>query len=90
MSGDIYKSERFKKDVQKYDTAIRTMNDCPIKEEAKRLLADLVFEVKKMDSMYMDMVYNRQLGSVGNEFRDRISQYRKKLDEVVKRSNVKI
>jgi hypothetical protein len=40
--------------------------------------------------MYMDMVYNHQLGSVGNEFRDRISQYRKKLDEVVKRSNVKI
>jgi hypothetical protein len=90
MSGDIYKSERFKKDVQQYDTAIKAMPDGATKDDAKRLLSELVFEVKKMDGMYMDMVYNHQLGSVGNEFRDRISQYRRNLAEVVKRSNVKI
>ena len=85
MSGDIYKSERFKKDVQKYDTAIKEMPDGATKDDVKRLLSDLVFEVKKMDNMYMDMVYNRQLGSVGNEFRERILNIRKQLDFKIKK-----
>ena len=84
MSGDIYKSERFKKDVQKYDTAIKAMPDGATKDDVKRLLSDLVFEVKKMDNMYMDMVYNRQLGSIGNEFRERILNIRKQLDSKIK------
>lgn len=84
MIGEIYKSNRFKEDVKKYDTAIREMADSPVKEEAKKLLADLVFEVKKMDNMYMDMIYNNQLGSLGNEFRERILNIRKKLDTKIK------
>ena len=84
MIGEIHKSERFIEDLKKYDDAIRSLEDGAFKEEAKKLLNDLVFEVRKMDNMYMDMIYNHQVGTLGNEFRDRILTIRKQLDTKIK------
>ena len=84
MIGEIHKSERFIEDLKKYDTAIRQLEDGAFKEEAKKLLNELIFEVRKMDNMYMNMIYNHQLGTQGNEFRERISSIRKNLYDILK------
>ena len=51
------------------------------KEEANKLLNNLIYEVKNMDSTYIDMVYSKQLPTQGNEIREKIFTLRKKLDQ---------
>lgn len=75
----LQKTSRFQDDIKKYQTAINGLNDETVKLESTKLLNELISEVKKMDSMYLDMVYNKQLKSVGNEFREKIFTLRKKL-----------
>ena len=80
----LQSSERFQNDVKNFTEIIDKLPDDQRKLEAKKLLNDLIFEVKKMDNMYLDMVYSRQLPSMGNEFRDKISSIRKQLDSKLK------
>jgi hypothetical protein len=61
------------------------MTDEKEKLEATRLLNDLIYEVKNMDNMYVDMVYAKQLASLGNEMKDKIGSIRKKLDNKIKK-----
>lgn len=82
----LQKNQRFLDDVQRYTSAIERLENEIDQLEAKKLLSDLVFEVKKMDSMYLDMVYSKQLGSMGNEFKENIVSIRKKLDSKLKLS----
>ena len=81
---EIYKNKRFKDDIEKYNSAIKLMSDESQKQEAIKLLNDLVFEVKKMDNMHLDLVYSHSLGTAGNEFRDNIGSIRKKLETKIK------
>jgi hypothetical protein len=37
-----------------------------------------------MDNMYVDMVYAKQLPTMGNEMRDKIGSIRKQLDAKIK------
>lgn len=76
----LQQANRFQHDVKKYNEAIENMPDGPEKLEAKRLLNDLIHEVKNMDNMYVDMVYAKQLPTIGNEMREKIGSIRKKLD----------
>ena len=80
----LQQADRFQTDVKKYNEAIESMVDGPEKLEAKRLLNDLIHEVKNMDNMYVDMVYANQLPTMGNEMRDKIGSIRKKLDSKLK------
>jgi hypothetical protein len=80
----LQQADRFQTDVKKYNEAIESMVDGPEKLEAKRLLNDLIYEVKNMDNMYVDMVYAKQLPTMGNEMRDKIGSIRKKLDNKIK------
>jgi molecular chaperone GrpE (heat shock protein) len=50
---------------------------------AKKLINDLIYEVNNMDNMHMDMIYAKQLPSMGNEMRDKISSIRKKLHSIL-------
>jgi vacuolar-type H+-ATPase subunit H len=84
MIGEIHKSERFIEEIKKCENAINQLVDTASKEEAKKLLNELIFEVRKMDNMYMDMIYNHQIGTIGNEFRERISSIRKNLYATLK------
>jgi hypothetical protein len=80
----LQQSERFQNDVKKY---IEIINNIPVEQtklEAKRLLNDLIYEVKNMDNMYTDMVYGKQLPTMGNEMRDKIRSIRKQLDQKLK------
>jgi hypothetical protein len=76
----IQNTERFKSDVKRYSEAIEKIPEGPSKTEAKTLLNNLIYEVKNMDNMYMDMIYSNQLTSLGSELRDKITARRKQLD----------
>ena len=79
----LQQAERFQNDVKKYNEAIEKIVREQEKLEAKRLLNDLIHEVKNMDNMYVDMVYAKQLPTMGNEMRDKIRSIRKKLDSKI-------
>jgi len=76
----IQNTERFKADVKRYTEAIEKIPEGQSKTEARSLLNNLINEVKNMDNMYMDMVYSKQLTSLGGEIRDKITSLRKQLD----------
>ena len=80
----LQQADRFQNDVKKYNEAIEKIVGEQEKLEAKRLLNDLIHEVKNMDNMYVDMVYAKQLPTMGNEMRDKIGSIRKKLDSKIK------
>ncbi len=83
----IQNTERFKSDVKRYTEAIEQLPESQNKTEAKKLLNNLIYEVKNMDNMYLDMVYSRQLPSLGNELREKITAIRKQLDNKLRTSN---
>ncbi len=84
----LQKTERFQNDVIKYRQAIENLSNQTDKDEATRLLNDLIFAVKNIDNMYVDMVYKKQLPSLGNELKEKIISIRKNLDsKLIKKNN---
>jgi hypothetical protein len=82
----LQKTERFQSDVKKYTEIINNMSDEQARLESKKLLNDLIYEVKNMDNMYVDMVYARQLPTMGNDIRDKIVSIRKQLDQKINKN----
>ena len=80
----LQQAERFQIEVKQYSETISKMPDGQAKLEATRLLNDLIYEVKNMDNMYIDMVYAKRLPSLGNEIRDKIGSIRKQLASKIK------
>jgi molecular chaperone GrpE (heat shock protein) len=80
----LQQTERFQSDVDRYRKSIDKISNEQEKLAATRLLNDLIYEVKNMDNMYVDMVYAKQLPTQGNEMRDKIGSIRKKLDSKLK------
>ncbi len=82
----LQNTERFKNDLARYTEAIDKISNEQEKLAAKKLLNDLIYEVKNMDNMYVDMVYAKQLPTMGNEMREKIILLRKQLDNKIKSS----
>ena len=82
----LQKTERFQSDVKKYTEIINKMSDEQARLESKKLLNDLIYEVKNMDNMYVDMVYARQLPTMGNDIREKIISIRKQLDQKINKN----
>ena len=80
----LQQTERFQTDVKRYRENIDKLINEQDKLEATRLLNDLIFAVKNMDNMYVEMVYAKQLPTQGNEMRNKIVEIRKKLDNKIK------
>jgi hypothetical protein len=80
----LQSTERFKNDLARYRESIDKISNEQEKLAATRLLNDLIHEVKNMDNMYVDMVYAKQLPTMGNEMRDKIGSIRKQLDTKLK------
>lgn len=80
----LQQTERFQTDVRQYRESIDKLINEQDKLEAARLLNDLIFAVKNMDNMYVEMVYAKQLSAQGNEMRTKIVEIRKKLDKKIK------
>jgi hypothetical protein len=77
-------TNRFQNDIARYKESIDKITNEQEKLAATRLLNDLIYEVKNMDNMYVDMVYAKQLPTMGNEMREKILGIRKKLDSKLK------
>jgi hypothetical protein len=77
-------TNRFQNDIARYRESIDKITNEQEKLSATRLLNDLIYEVKNMDNMYVDMVYAKQLPTMGNEMRDKIGAIRKRLDQQLK------
>ena len=80
MSNLLQKSSRFQKDCEKYESVIATMPEGSVKNETVQLLQKLTYSIKQLDNMHLEMIYSRQLPTMGNEMKDEISDLRKKLE----------
>jgi hypothetical protein len=83
----LQSTERFKSDLARYRESIDKISNEQEKLAATKLLNDLIHEVKNMDNMYVDMVYAKQLPTMGNEMREKIGSIRKQLDDKIKKIN---
>jgi hypothetical protein len=81
-------NERFKDDLKKYTAAIDGIEDQQLKSQATKLLNDLIHAVKDIDNRHIDMIYARQLPSMGNEIREKITQIRRQLDNKLRLTKV--
>ena len=80
----LQQTERFQTDIKQYREHIDKMVNEQDKLEATRLLNDLIFAVKNMDNMYVEMVYAKQLPTQGDEMRNKIVSIRKQLASKIK------
>lgn len=84
MSNLLQKSSRFQEDCERYQTAINSMPDGTAKQESQQLLNKLIAEIKKLDSMHMEMIYSRQMPTMGSEMKQDITAIRTKLETRIK------
>jgi secreted Zn-dependent insulinase-like peptidase len=84
MSNLLQKSNRFQQDYQRYLDKIQQIPEGEFKQEANGLLNKLVVEVKKLDSMHIEMVITKQMPSIGSDMRQNILSIRQKLDNKLK------
>ena len=84
MSNLLEKSSRFQEDYTRYQSAIAEMPEGDFKQDVSQLLKKLVGEIKKLDSMHMEMVYTRQLPSMGTDMKQEITTIRRQLETKIK------
>jgi hypothetical protein len=84
MSNLLEKSSRFQQDYERYLEKIQKIPEGEFKQEVSQLLRRLVAEIKKLDNMHMEMIYTRQMPSMGNDMKQDILALRKKLDSKLK------
>ena len=84
MSNLLQKSDRFQQDYQRYLDKLQQSPEGEFKQEANGLLNKLVAEVKKLDSMHIEMVITKQMPSIGSDMRQNILSIRQKLDTKLK------
>jgi hypothetical protein len=81
---NLLQSSRFLKDCEKYESVIATMPEGNVKNETVQLLQKLIYSIKKLDNMHLEMVYSRQLPTMGGEMKQEITDLRKKLETRIK------
>jgi hypothetical protein len=59
---------------------IATMPEGNVKNETVQLLQKLTYSIKQLDNMHLEMIYAKQLPTMGNEMKEEISGLRKKLE----------
>jgi hypothetical protein len=60
------------------------MPEGDFKQDVSQLLKKLVGEIKKLDGMHMEMVYTRQLPSMGTDMKQEITAIRRQLETKIK------
>jgi hypothetical protein len=55
-----------------------------VKQESQQLLNKLIAEITKLDSMHMEMIYSRQLPTMGGDMKQDITAIRIKLETILK------
>lgn len=87
MSNLLQKSSRFQQDQERYLAKIQQIPEGALKKEVQELFNKLVSEVKKLDTMHMEMIYTKQMPSMGTDMKQDIVTIRKKLDSKLKNTN---
>ena len=85
MLNEIHKSGRFKQDYNRYSTAISELPEGDFKSQMNNTLTKLINEIKKLDSLHAEMVYTRQLPSMGSDMKSNITSLRRDLETGLKR-----
>lgn len=88
MSNLLQKTPRFQQDHERYLAKIASIPDGEFKQEVRDLLNKLVAEVRKLDSMHMELIYSRQMPNTGSDIKQDITSLRKKLDHRLKNVDV--
>ena len=81
---NLLQSSRFLKDCEKYESGIATMPEGNVKNETVHLLQKLIYSIKKLDNMHLEMIYSRQLPTMGGDMKQEITDLRKKLETRIK------
>ena len=81
---NLLQSSRFLKDCEKYESVIATMPEGNVKNETMQLLQKLIYSIKKLDNMHLEMIYSRQLPTMGGDMKQEITDLRKKLETRIK------
>ena len=81
---NLLQSSRFLKDCEKYKSVIATMPEGNVKNETVQLLQKLIYSIKKLDNMHLEMIYSRQLPTMGGDMKQEITDLRKKLETRIK------
>ena len=81
---NLLQSSRFLKDCEKYESVIATMPEGNVKNETVQLLQKLIYSIKKLDNMHLEMIYSRQLPTMGGDMKQEITDLRKKLETRIK------
>ena len=84
MSNLLEKSSRFQEDYTRYQSIIAEIPEGDFKQDVSQLLKKLVGGIKKLDSMHMEMVYTRQLPSMGSDMKQEIAAIRRQLENKIK------
>lgn len=84
MLTQIRKSTAFQNDLKRYNMVLEKISDDLVKNEFQKLISALIQEVKRMDDLHSEMIYNKQMPSLGTEKRSNIMQIRKQLEQRVK------
>jgi len=84
MLQEIHKSSRFKKDYDRYSSAISNLPEGDFKSKMTSTLIKLVNEIKKLDGFHTEMVYTGQLPSMGGDIKSTILELRKDLESNLK------
>ena len=88
MVQTIQKSERYQNDLKRFNSFLERLPDGQDKDDFRNLLSKLVFEVKKMDTMFVDMIYSNQVSSTGKEIRESLLETRKSLEKIISRYSI--
>jgi hypothetical protein len=84
MLQEIHKSDRFKKDYERYHSAIAKLPEGDFKSKMTSTLSKLVNEIKKLDGLHSEMVYTGQLPSMGGDIKTTVVEIRKTLEANLK------
>lgn len=79
----ILGSDRFKKEYEQVKKFIDETKNETVKTELKSLLGELVFNIKKLDSMHRDIVNIRRLPDDSQDLRNKIIEIRKKINKKI-------
>jgi hypothetical protein len=84
MLNQIRKSQNFKNDLERYQTILNQLPEGADKQEFSKLVSNLIQEVKKLDEVHVELIFNKQMPSVGTERRESIVSLRRQLETKIK------
>lgn len=88
MLNSLVKSKKFIEDVSRYNKAIQETDEESLKIELTRMVNELISKVKKIDEMHDELIFTKQIPSMGKDFRDDIYSLRKKIENKLKENKI--